>query len=302
MSFQVERRNADTAENGDWQALATVVNDYSWTGNAEPGSWIYRVATVEIQANGNSQRCKPGWVHVSIDVLTADELVRAALLQSCLEAEVYDLRATVAVASNWPDKTLTLQWNAGLYFNDVSDQLPRSDVIHYRVERTGAPDRDNSHWQTVAEVANERTWTGPANPGRWIYRVAVVKVESGGVAVDCEPRWATTEVRILTDAERARLEQQRSILMKESVRCATDDLTNNLRSSARAVVGEYVEERLGEIFAEMDDNGDETSTFHALVYWTILLCSDDRPSFFGFSPGLSWAMLLLFDDYSNGLL
>ena len=299
VSYRIQRQSADAGVDAGWQTLATVTGATSWVGEAELGSWVYRVAVVEINVRGASRECKPDWAEVNVDVLSADDLIEAELQYFCDEVEIYGLYASVSHSTNWPDETLTLRWNDTLQALRNPDYHPESLTIHHRIEQATAPVTDNTEWQLVAEVIDETTWTGSAEPGTWVYRVAVVKIQDSGVEVECDPKWEFADVRILTEAERAKLERQRSILITESVRCATDDLTSNLRSPARSVVSEYVEERIGVIFAELDNSGDEASSLGALVYWTILMCSDERPNFFGFNLGQSWAMLLLFDDFDD---
>ena len=299
VSYRIQRQRANAGVDADWQTLATVTGATSWVGEAELGSWVYRVAVVEIDVLGVSRECKPNWAEVSVDVLSADDLIEAELQYFCDEVDIFALYASVSRSTNWPDETLTLIWNDPLQALRHPDYHPEALTTHYRIEQATAPVADNTEWQLVAEVIGESTWTGPAEPGTWVYRVAVVKMQDSGVVVECDPKWELVDVRILTEAERAKLERQRSILTAESVRCATDDLTSNLRSAARSVVSEYVEERIGVIFAELDNSGDEASSLGTLVYWTILLCSDERPNFFGFNLGQSWVMLLLFDDFDD---
>ena len=301
-SYRIERRNAESNGSADWETLETVTNTNSWKGPVELGTWIYRVAIVSVEVDDVSWECRPQWAEVSVNVLTEEELIEAELELFCNHAYIWELYATVADSTNWPDETLTLEWHDELmyfvmYHGGSDDRFyVELEAIHYRIEKTAAPADDNAVWQTVAEVLDEGTWTGSAEPGKWVYRVGVVKIEGNGVTRECKPLWAETKVTILTEEERAEQERQREVLIAESVRCATNELTDNLNRSAMEAVGAYVEERIDEIVGGFDSYGDSATHFRQLVVLTVLLCSDEGPgSYYGY--GGSWAMVLLLDDY-----
>ena len=116
-------------------------------------------------------------------------------------------------------------------------------------------------------MSDTNTWTGAVEPGRWIYRVAVVGLQADDLVQECEkPRWSDVEVWFLTAEERAKAESDRRILIAQASSCALDVLSTNLTAEARAVVGEYIQTLLSDITWDSD--------FGELVAITVLFCTD----------------------------
>ena len=81
-----------------------------------------------------------------------------------------------------------------------------------------------------------RIWTGPAEPGRWTYRVGTVRITEGNVAVDCEPWYAEVYLHVPTKEEAAEQARQSAILQAEAIRYATATLTGSLPGEACQIV------------------------------------------------------------------
>ena len=324
VTYQIERR-ANEADSADWETLGTVAGVQHWTGDAGLGAWVYRVGMVSLQVDDEVFDCSPQWAAVEVSVLTRDELIEAELDQFCDAAEVYGLEARATDPGDGSDRMLILEWHDELI--RLLLPLPHSDdlqyyvvleEIHYRVERTTAPGGEDSTWEVLGEVVRTieplapgplnlfanltepAEWTGPLQPGEWVYRIGMVEVKGSGVARECgNPRWAELHATVLTEAERAELKARRAVLVAQAVRCATDSLTGNMDAAAREVVGIFIEEQINEITAGFDEQyHDEAARFRELVTLTILLCSDEPPGG-RHAEGVSWAMILLldYDDY-----
>ena len=256
-------------------------------------------------------------------MLARDELIEVELDQFCDAAEVYALEARAPGPGDGSDRMLVLEWNDELTqlvlpFNAELQHYVDLEEIHYRVERTAAPVGEGSTWHVLgktvrtieplvpgalnlfANLAGPAEWTGPLQPGEWVYRVGMVEIKGSGVTRECgNPHWAELHITVLTEAERAELKARRGVLAAQAVRCATDSLTGNMDAAARQVVGIFVEEQINEIIAGFDEqHPDETARFRELVTLTILLCSDEGPGG-RHGEGISWAMVLLldYDDY-----
>ncbi len=321
-TYQIERR-ADESDGADWETLDTVAGVQHWTGDAELGVWVYRVGIASLRVDDEVFDCSPQWAAIEVSVLARDELIEVELDQFCDAAGVHGLDARATDPGDGSDRMLVLEWHDEL----TELLLPhRSDLqyyvdleeIHYRVERTAAPGGEGSTWHVLGKVvrtieplvpgpfnlfanlSEPAEWTGPLQPGEWVYRVGVVEIKGSGVVRECDnPYWAEIEITVLTEAERAELKARRAVLVAQAVRCATDSLTGNMDAAAHAVVGIFVEEQINEIIAGFDEQyHDETVRFRELVTLTILLCSDEPPGG-RHAEGISWAMILLldYDDY-----
>ena len=164
----------------------------------------------------------------------------------------------------------------------------------YGVQRT-ATARDNTPlgWTTLAETTG-RTWTGPAEPGHWTYRVGTVRMTKRSVAVDCEPWYAEVHLRIQTAQEAAEQARQWAILQAEAARCATTTLTSNLQGEARQIVASVVAERIAETLAASEDENHPDEAFYNLVVLTVLLCAEEGPPIgYGLDVSPSWSTLFL---------
>ena len=322
--YQIERRPTEASDT-DWEMLGTVAGIQYWTGDARLGEWMYRVGVVSLRMDNEVLDCSPQWTEVNVSVLTQDELIEVELGQFCDAAEVYALKARATDPGDGSDRMLILEWNDELVqlvlplpHNDDLQYYVDLEEIHYRVERTTAPGGEGATWEVLGEVVrtieslvpgvlnlfanlSEPTeWTGPLQPGEWVYRVAMVEVKGSGVMRECgNPYWAEIEITVLTEAERAELKARRAVLVAQAVRCATDSLAGNMDAAASEVVGIFVEEQINEIIAGFDEQHyNETARFRELVTLTILLCSDEGPGG-RHAEGVSWAMILLldYDDY-----
>ena len=320
--YQIERRPTEASDT-DWEMLGTVAGIQYWTGDARLGEWMYRVGVVSLRMDNEVLDCSPQWTEVNVSVLTQDELIEVELGQFCDAAEVYALDARATDLGDGSGRMLTLEWRDELMYllspsHNEYDYYVDLEEVHYRVERTTAPGGEGATWhvlgktvRTIGALAPEPLnllinlsepveWTGPLQPGEWVYRVAMVEIKGSGVTRECgNPRWTEIEITVLTEAERAELKARRAVLVAQAVRCATDSLTGNMDAAARKVVGIFVEEQINEIIAGFDEQyHDETARFRELVTLTILLCSDEPPGG-RHAEGISWAMILLldYDDY-----
>lgn len=140
-------------------------------------------------------------------------------------------------------------------------------------------------------------WTGPADFGDWIYRVATIRLEGGGAIQDCEVWWAEVEVRILTGEERARQEGRITALKSEMIRCGTAKLTKDIQGEARQVVADYVAGRVAEIIADQEGYRDPDKGFQTLVALTVLICTEEeQPSPYGGHFGSTWSVLMMLEE------
>ena len=148
---------------------------------------------------------------------------------------------------------------------------------------------------TLAETEG-RTWTGPAEPGHWTYRVGTIRMTKGDVAAECQPWYAETYLHIQTAEEAAEQARQSAILQAEAIRCATATLTSDLQGEARQIVAGVVAERIAEALAERKDENYPDGAFHALVALTVLLCAEEGPpTGYGTGGGPLWNTLILLD-------
>ena len=292
--YRIQRR----ADDGDeWQTLETVTNTDVWKGPAEIGHWIYRVGLVELVSGEATRECQPQWPEASVDVLTPQE----ELQQYCDSLYVYNIEATGEPATDGHGGTLTLRWQSGhdlpypfhSYFGFPA--LPEGTVITYRIERMrDARDGSEGSWETVAEVRDTKTWTGIVEPGRWIFRVALVRLQTDDLVQQCQkPQWGEVEVLVLTAEERAKAESDQRILVEQATSCALDVLSDNLTPEASAVIGEYIRSSISDIAMYSD--------FGELATITVLFCTDreaggDR---YDYPPSRQEFILLVLFDGSH---
>ena len=266
-TYRIERKtHARESDGGEWQAVATVTDAETWEGPAELGHWHYQVSLISLQSGALARECRARWAEAPVDILTPQE----KLAEYCKSAYLSFVRATVEPASNGQGETVALEWlRRSDYYSSLT--IPGELALKYRVERMRrAPDGSGGGWQTVAEVSSVETagiWKGPAEPGRWRYRMALVVVEAGSVAAKCEhPEWKGTEVRIPTAEERARETSDRATLIKQASSCAMAALSDNFTPDARPVIGDYIDRRVSEVAADQD--------FAELAAMTVMFCVD----------------------------
>ena len=297
VAFRVDRRNA---KGGEWETVGTVVIDYTWTGPTDPGQWIYRVSLVSLHTSEGTELCSNVAAETAVDLPSESELTQNLLGQLCQASEVNYL-----LAVRPEDGSLMLKWEDELdhYYEEDwhhlrGDNTPtfRADAVIYRVGRSSVvPGGSEDGWTTLAET-EERTWTGPAEPGRWVYRVGTVRMTKGSISQDCDPWYAEEYVSIQTEEEAAEQERQSKILQAEATRCATQTLTSGLRNEAWEIVANYTAERVAEAVAESADPNDPEATFNSLVTLTVLLCAEESPPLgYGVSTGPVWGTLMLLD-------
>ncbi|MYC31869.1 MAG: hypothetical protein F4X64_01680 [Chloroflexi bacterium] len=286
--YRIQRQSHDKDDpTGDeWQTVETVTNTDVWKGVVETGHWHYRVGLLGLVSGDLVHECQTTqWAEDIFNVLTPQE----ELEQTCETAYVYHIGATVEPAPDGQGEVVTLEWRLDYYYPGV----PEGTELTYRIERV----RDDSggsasSWEKVAEVSDMTTWNGLAEPGNWIYRVALVSLQAGGLVGQCEkPHWEKVGVWIPTAEERVREESDRDILINEATRCATDTLTENLSPAGREVVARHVEGRVSEVAADIDDNEE-------LVTLAVLFCADGE-LFSGYGLSFSaqmYILLMLFDE------
>ena len=78
---------------------------------------------------------------------------------------------------------------------------PRYDGydVHYRIERLLDQKGEGARvWYWVAAVTNDNWWAGPADPGQWIYRVAVFSITKNGQTLSCQGglKWSKVVVAV----------------------------------------------------------------------------------------------------------
>ena len=289
--YRIQRQTHDkVAPTGEqWETVDTQPNIDVWEGPVETGHWHYRVRLIGLTSGDLQHECEAApWAEDIFNVLTPQE----ELAQYCEDAHIYGPIATVKPSSYGQGDTVTLEWDLG-YYGSSPPLLPDA-VEMIRVERTRDGNEEGSNWETVAEVSDTGTWTGPAEPGNWLYRVGLVSLQAGGLTAQCEePNWSyEVEVWVPTAEERAREASDRKILIEQATTCATDVLTSNLTPAARTVVGRHIDERVVELAKEYERAED-------LVVLTVLFCSEgELVSGLGISISAQLYILsLLFEDF-----
>ncbi len=281
---QIHDKDAPTGE--EWETVDTEPDTDIWEGPVEPGHWHYRVRLVGLTSGDLQHECEALWAEAIVNVPTPQE----ELEQTCEVVFVYQhIDATVKPAPDGQGETITLEWWRDFYPPGV----PEGTALTFRIERVRHdPGGSAGSWETVAEVVDTDTWNGPAEPGKWIYRVALVSLQAGDLAAQCEePNWVEVEVWVPTAEERTREASDRKILIEQATTCATDVLTSNLAPEARTVVGRHIDERVVELAREFERAED-------LVVLTVLFCSEgELVSGFGISISAQMYILsLLFED------
>ena len=297
--YRVHRRPADSKT---WEFVATVNDRTDWEGAPRSGQWVYHVGLFSLRTDGDTETCDGVGSETTLDLPTQAELAPELLAELCERSEVIWLEAVRP-----DDGSLMLKWQDDLdyFYEGVEDDLRhwqweaatfKADTVVYRVQRS-ATARDNTPlgWTTLTETTG-RTWSGPAEPGRWTYRVGTVRMAKGSVAVDCEPWYAEAHLHIQTPEEAAEQARQSAILQAEAIRCATATLTSSLQGEARQIVISVVAERIAETLSERKDENHPDEGFYDLVTLTVLLCAEEGPPIgYGLNAGPSWSTLVLLD-------
>lgn len=189
---------------------------------------------------------------------------------------------------------MALEWQLDRYYYYGNTTPPDDAVLTYKIERASDYPGSERNWETVAEVSDKNTWNGPAEPGKWIYRVALVSLQSGDLAAQCEkPQWAETNVLWIPTAEElAQEKKDRRVLAEQLTMCAIDALTTNLTPEAREVVGRHIERRVAEVTY---DYGSED-----MIPMVVMFCSNTESNpLFGLLDSTTFILQTLFDydDY-----
>ena len=295
-NYRIERRtHGRYSDGGEWQVVATITDADTWKGPADVGHWHYRVGLVSLQSGDLVRECQAKWAAQSIDILTTQEEFE----QQCGSINIYDLTATIDPSPDGQGETVTLKWGTYHNYNQYdSPALPEGTVWLYHVERSRvALDGSKGDWQMVAEVSDTNTWTAVAEPGAWIYRVALAALQVGDMTHQCEkPLWEKTEVLwVLSAEERAREASDRRILIEQATMCAKDALTANFTPEAQEVLSRHIERRVAEVVADHDS--EELLTYD-LVTLAVLFCADGEiVSGYGFSlSAQTYILFVLFDE------
>lgn len=285
-----------------WEFLANVSDRTAWEGAPKSGQWTYHVGLASLRTNGDTETCDGVGAETTIVFPTEAELVPRLLGELCERSEVVRLEVV-----RLDDGSLMLKWEDDLdhFYEDVEDDLRhwereastfKADTVVYRVQRSAtAPNNTPLGWTTLAETT-ERTWTGPAEPGHWTYRVGTIRMKKGNISAACEPWYAEVHLHIQTAEEAAEQARQSDILQAEAIRCATTTLTKDLQGEARQIVADVAEDRIVEALAERKDENHPDAAFHALVALTVLLCAEEGPPRgYGTGGGPLWNALILLD-------
>ena len=290
--YRIQRQSHDKdAPTGDeWQTVDTVTNTDIWNGVVETGHWHYRVGLIGLVSGDLVHECEAKqWAEAMINVLTPQE----KLAQNCETAYIYHIGATVEPAPDGQGETVTVYWELQYdYYHDYPPPPEGEVLVTYRLERKrSTSDGSEGNWETVAEVSDTNTWSGPGEPGDWIYQVALVSLQVGDLVAQCEkPQWSHVYVSILTAEERAQEKSDRRILVEQLTTCATDALTTNLTPAAREVVGRHIERRVAEI---TEDYGS-----HDMIPMVVMFCAETEGSlFFGDNTTFILRTLFDYDDY-----
>ena len=295
--YRIHRRPADSKA---WEFVATVSDETYWEGEPRPGQWVYYVGLASLRTNGDTETCDGVGAETTVELPTEAELAPELLAELCERSEVIRLEVVRP-----DDGSLMLKWQDDLdyFYEDVEDDLRdwqweasafKADTVVYRVQRS-ATTADNTPlgWTTLTETTR-RTWTGPAEPGHWTYRVGTVRMTKGDVAVDCEPWYAQVHILIQSAEEAAEQARRSAILQAEAARCATATLTSDLQGEARQIVASVVAERIAETLAARKDENHPDEGFYALVSMTVLLCAEEGPPIgYGLDASPSWSALVL---------
>ena len=295
--YRIHRRPAGS---DTWEFVVNVSDRTAWEGAPKSGQWTYHVGLVSLRTNGDTETCDGVGAETTLELPTEAELAPELLGELCERSEVVWLEVV-----RLDDGSLMLKWQDDLdhFYEDVQDDLRHweweastfeADTVVYSVQRSAtAPDNTPLGWTTLAETTG-RTWTGPAEPGHWTYRVGTIRMTKGNVAAECEPWYAEVHLHIQTAEEAAEQARQSAILQAEATRCATATLTSHLQGEARQIVAGVVGERISMALAERKDENYPDAAFHALVALTVLLCAEEGPpTGYGTGGGPLWNTLIL---------
>ena len=222
----------------------------------------------------------------TLEPLTPDEF-HELVGSVCNAVEVRSLRADL------DGDTLELDWRTSHYSGPHLGPRYHGYEIGYRIERRREASNDaEANWDLVAEVTYRSRWSEPAEPGHWLYRVAVWAITKDGQTLQCEgtPDWREIAANVPTAAERAQAEAQRQVLLAEATRCAKVSLTANVAEEALPVVTAQIEAAVAERFAEKE--GPEV--LMELTELTLTLCSGASGSDEGASELTPWIAVRLF--------
>ena len=297
--YNIHRR---PVESNTWEFVTTVSDETYWEGEPRPGQWVYRVDLASLRTDGDTETCDGVGGETTVDLPTEAELAPELLAELCWRSEVIWLEAVRP-----EDGSLMLKWQDFLdyFYEAVEDDLRdwpweastfKADTVVYRVQRS-ATTSDNTPlgWTTLAETTG-RTWTGPAEPGHWTYRVGTVRMTKGNVAVDCDPWYTQVHLLIQTAEEAAEQARQAAVLQAEAARCATATLTSDLQGEARQIVAGIVAERIAETLAARKNENHPDEELYDLVTLTVLLCAKEGlPIGYGLDASPLWVALLLLD-------
>ena len=226
---------------------------------------------------------------VTLEPLTPDEFLELAG-SVCNAVEVRSLRAEL------DGDALELDWHTSYYSGPHLGPRYRGYEIGCRIERRReASNGAEANWDLVAEVTYRSRWSGPADPGQWLYRVAVWSIAKDGQTLECEeePDWREIPIHVPTAEERAQAEAQRQVLLTEATRCARASLTANVAEEALPVVTAQIEAAVAERFAENEG----IESLMELTKLTLTLCSGASGSDEGTSELTPWITTILFDPF-----
>ena len=284
---QTHAREAPTGK--QWQVVDTVHSTDVWKGPVETGHWHYRVRLIGLVSGDLVHECEQvKWAETEVDVLTRQE----ELEWYCESAYVSSFTAIVGQIPGGQSETVTLEWWLAYDYDYYYDYIAllKGTTSTYRIERAlYNPGGNKGGWETVAYVNDTNTWTGAAEPGKWVYRVALISLQAGDLKQKCEkPNWGETDVWIPTSEERAREASDRRILIEQATACATDALTANLSPAAQEVVARHIKQRVAEVAGESELAAD-------LVPLVVMFCADTgNNAFFGLD-NTTFILLTLFD-------
>ena len=279
-TYSVVRRPADGNE---WEPVAIVDDRTQWEGAPKYGAWIYVVALYSLRIDGTEETCDGIEAETVMEMPTEAELAPKLLAELCGRSGVEHLELVRP-----RDGLLKLEWDDDLdyFYEDVQHDLRRwewdattfrADTVVYRVQRSPtAFDNTPLGWTTLAETT-KRTWTGPAEPGHWDYRVGTILMTKGSVSVGCKPSYADTHLYLQTAEQAAEQARQSAILQAEATRCAIETLAGNLQGESRQIVAGVIAKRVAETVALRKNENHPDLDFEFLVSLSVLLCTGEGP-------------------------
>lgn len=294
-TFRIERApyDPDRGRALEWEQVATITGDFSWTGTKDVGEWVYQVSLTGIHAEGESLQCAVplSWDSVVLrysEPLTMEDLYRQT------QARCAGLVIT-ALEGHGSLEYTEVYWDVGLDLAGSGGAIPFE--LDFLVEWKA---QGEDVWTQAELIDKKRNWDhygfqDVSVPGSATYRVAVSEIGVGDAESKhwfpcAEPlRYFEVEVETPTQEERAELLAERQILQAEVTRCAREAFTQNMSAEARPVVEKYVDVLVAKLMPSDQGNTDNSE----LVSYTILVCSLGQENA---EPGMGyWAFLLLFD-------